>query len=723
MIAWRRWTAGRNARVRGPTRADNAPGPLAGRRAPLLKVVAVVPSLRRTWRIWRIRRIWRIARWGLVATLLPALILIEVAIAVTIAMPLDRERLVATSEPLVLLDLHGEEIATLPAAGVDRTRWTALGDLPAIAVSAVVQSEDHNFWRHRGVDGIAVARAAWLDLRGGRYGASTLTMQVARMVLGNNHRSVSAKLAETLLALRIERAADKHAILEQWMNRAYFGNRIVGFEAAARYYFDKPAASLSDGEAMLLAVIPRAPTAYDPVVRLPAALRRRDYVLDMLVRRGVITEETARAARATRLAIARHPARNEAPHFARWIAEQLPADVRAAGGTVHTSLDLRLQRMLAVRVTEQALALRRQNLDQAGLVVLDAQTTEVRAMIGSTGWDRPGGQINITTRRRHPGSALKPFVYATAIERGASPATIAWDVRDTSANYFAPSGAEHGPVRYREALASSYNFAAIDVVEQVGVSRVMTVLRRAGVAELPGTPDDYGLRLALGAAKVRLIDLAAGYGFLVRHGTVGTPRGITRVVTGDGGRWSPPRLPDRRVFTPETAWLVMDMLSDPEARRPAFGMEVPLDLPFRIAAKTGTARGFADTWAVGATQEVIVGAWAGTFDGTPTHGLVAMDAAAPLVRDAMLAIAGRGGKLTLPARPAAIEDLEVCAVSGMKPGERCPRAHDHAAPGRDHDPDDGPDAPCTWHRPDGRIEYPARANGWLERRRATHARR
>src|SRR5689334_16180925 len=236
------------------------------------------------------------------------------------------------------------------------------------------------------------------------------------------------------------------------------------------------------------------------------------------------------------------------------------------------------------------------NLDQAGVVVLDAQTTEVRAMVGSTGWGDRGGQINITTRRRHPGSALKPFVYATAIERGATPASIAWDVRDTSADYFAPSGVEHGPVRFREALGSSYNFAAIDVIEQVGVARVMTVLRNAGVAELPGRPEDYGLRLALGSAKVRLVDLTAGYGFLVRHGAVGAPRGIVSVAVADGSRWSPPRLPDRRVFSPETSWLVMDMLSDPEARRPAFGMEVPLELPFRIAAKTGTARGFSDTW-------------------------------------------------------------------------------------------------------------------------------
>jgi penicillin-binding protein 1C len=164
------------------------------------------------------------------------------------------------------------------------------------------------------------------------------------------------------------------------------------------------------------------------------------------------------------------------------------------------------------------------------------------------------------------------------------------------------------------------------------------------------------------------------------------------------------------VFSPETAWLVMDMLSDPEARRPGFGMELPFDLPFRVAAKTGTARGFADTWAVAATREVIAGAWAGTFDGRPTQGIVGMDAAAPLVRDALLAAAG-GKPLSLPPHPDAIEPVERCAISGMAPGPHCPRVHDYAVHGR------APAAPCSWHDDAGRLHYPDRAKHWLARRR------
>jgi penicillin-binding protein 1C len=653
------------------------------------------------------RRIWRVVRVALVVALLPVVALVQAAVVAVLVSPFDRATLDSGERGLVFVDVHGDEIATLPpATGVDRTRWTALDDVPAIAVSAVVESEDEGFWDHRGVDGVGIARAAWLDAHGGRFGGSTLTMQVARMLIGTtNDRSVPNKLREVLLALRMERAVDKRTILEQWMNRAYFGNGAYGFDAASRLYFGKPAGALSPGEAALLAIIPRAPTAYDPLRDEDAALRRRDRVLALLVDRGVLAADDAAAARAERPVVSRHDAVNRAPAFVRWAAAQLPDDVRRAGGLVRTTLDLRLQRAVAARVVGQVAERRAEHVEEAGVVVLDTATTGVRAMVGSTG----DSDVDITTRRRHPGSALKPFVYATAIERGASPGSIAWDTRDTSDDYFAPSGGvEHGPVRYRTALASSFNFAAVSVLESVGVARVMSVLRQAGVAELPGAPDDYGLRLALGAAKVRLIDLAAGYGFLVKGGKVGTPYGVEFVERADGSRWLPPQSDDRRVFTAQTSWLVMDMLSDPEARRPGFGVELPFDLPFRIAAKTGTARGFEDTWSVGATREVIVGAWAGTFDGTATHGVVGMDAAAPLVRDAMLAVAD-GHALTLPARPDGIVDVDICEVSGMTAGPHCPHVHDYAIAGRP------PAEPCDWHDDHGLVHYPRAATGWLAR--------
>jgi penicillin-binding protein 1C len=664
---------------------------------------------------------WRIARWGVIGALVPALALIQVAIVAVVAMPLPDDLFAQGGGSLVIVDRHGEAIATVSAGAPDRDHWVALADVPAVAVSAVIESEDHGFWDHRGVDARGVARAAWLDARGGelRFGGSTLTMQLARMVRGTTaDRTLANKARETLLALRIERALTKRQILEQWLNRAYFGNGAYGIDAAARLYFGKPAAALATGEVVLLAVIPRAPTAYDPLRQLDAALARRDRVLELLVRRGVLARGEADTARLAPVVVSRHAPATAAPHFVRWVVDQLPPARRAAGGVVRTSLDLGLQRLLDRRLREHVDGLAGRNLDQAGLVVLDARTSEVIALVGSAGWDTQAGQLDITTRRRHPGSALKPFVYAAAIEAGDSPASIAFDVAEATPGYFVTGRpAERGPVRYREALAGSYNFAAVWTLQRAGIERVMTALRQAGVATLSGAPDEYGDRLALGAPKVRLIDLAAGYGFLVRGGTVRPATGIVVHDGEDGSRWRPPPGHDRRVFSPATSWLVMDMLADTEARRVGFGHELPFDLPFRVAAKTGTSRGFSDTVAVAATREVIVAAWAGNFDGTPTHGVVAMQGAAPLVRAALLAVA-RGRALTLPGQPDDVDDITVCAVSGMKPGPDCPRKHDHAAHRARHHPGAAP--VCDWHRRHGdrtEIVWPPEVQAWLGRQR------
>ncbi|MBP9204737.1 MAG: transglycosylase domain-containing protein [Kofleriaceae bacterium] len=662
----------------------------------------------------------RFGRAVAIAVLLPTVAVLQLTIALVVCWPVPDDVLASRGAPLTVVDRRGDVLAVVPAAGgADRDHWVTLTDLPSAAIDAVLVSEDGGFFRHRGVDGVGLARAAWLNLRQGRvgYGGSTLTMQLARILLGTeNDRGLVNKAREAVLALRLERAVDKRVILEHWLNRAYFGNGAYGLDAAARLYFGRPATALATGEAVLLAVLPRAPTAYDPLRHLPRALARRDRVLAMMVEAGLLGADAAARAVAMAATPRRHDVATEAPHFVRWVVEQLPADVRAAGGVVHTTLDRELQRLVELRAREHLATLDDRNVDQAGAVVLDAATSEVRAMVGAASFSSAPSEVNITTRRRHPGSALKPFVYAAALERGDHPGTIAYDLRDVSTNYVVQGPApERGPVRYRAALAASLNFAAIDVLERVGVPRVMTALRAAGVADADGTADDYGLRLALGAAKVRLLDLAAGYGFLVRGGTVRPATGVDWVDRADGRRWQPAPAHDRRVFSPATAWMTMDMLADGAARHDGFGAELPLDLPYPVAAKTGTARGFADTWTVAATRELIVAVWAGNFDGAPTQGVIAMDAAAPIVRDALLA-AARGARLTLPARPDDVVTTDVCALSGLVAGPGCPHVRDVAHRGH------APGAPCTWHDADGRVTWPARLTDWLRRSHRVAAR-
>jgi penicillin-binding protein 1C len=667
----------------------------------------------------------RLARWAGRAALLGLALAALGAAAMTIAVlgwsyPVE-ELAPGRGGPLILTDRHGRVLRNVPgpAHRPGRAAWVPLERMPSHAVLAVIASEDRRFHEHPGVDVLGLGRALWLDLQGGRiaYGGSTITMQLVRMLDPDlQRRDAVSKIVQIVQALRLERAVDKRFLLEQYLNRAYYGNGAYGIEAAARLYFDKPAASLSAGEATLLAVIPRAPSGYDPVRRLDRALRRRDHVFGLLRKHGWMTPAEIERARAQPLAPALHRPEFRAPHFVEMVLASLPDDVRARGGVVRTTLDGALQEALERRVREHVASLAHRRMQQAGVLVLDTQRGQVLAMVGSAGLDVPQGHVDAVTRRRHPGSALKPFVYALAIEQGDSPASVAYDVHDIQSRYrvISLTQAERGPVSYRQALAGSYNLAAVHVLEKVGVSSLMNVLRRAGAGTLEGDVDDYGLRLALGSAKVRLLDLAAAYGFLVRGGKVRSPRWVFDVTSDEGQTWRPPRPVERAIFSPETSWLVMDILADPVARRRTFGRELPLDLPFPVAAKTGTARGFADTVAIGVTREITVAAWAGNFDGESTEGLIAMRSAAPLVRAGMLLAAGERTP-TLPEAPPGVVSAEVCALSGMRPSADCPHTRreyfrDGTEPGHT----------CTWHRREqGRVvvTYPSEVRAWAERQR------
>ncbi|MCG8424361.1 MAG: transglycosylase domain-containing protein [Proteobacteria bacterium] len=674
------------------------------------RLAAVLTSL------GRIARMVLIAFFGLFAAAMSATL-----IAVyTYPYPLERLQ-TNLGGPLRIVDRHGDLLRSVPnpQGRPGRESWVALKDIPSAVLLTVIESEDQHFFAHGGVDAMGIARAVGLNLHSGRmaYGGSTITMQLARMMHSPGRpRTLVNKIREAIWAFRLERAVDKRTILEHYLNRAYYGNGAYGIEAAAQFYFGKPAVGLSLGEATFVAILPRAPTAYNPVKYLDRAVRRRDYVLGMLEQRGLVSADTAARARAHTIALDIHKPPFHAPHFSDWVHGRLPAIIRARGGVVRTTLDLSVQQELEHRVREHVATLAHRNVGQAGAVVLDTASGEILAMVGSIDYHGEDGQINIITRRRHPGSALKPFVYALAIEAGDSPSSIAYDLYDDSSDYTVVNRTqpERGPVRYREALAGSYNMAAVDVLERVGISRLMSMLRQAGVGPLDGHPEDYGLRLALGSAKVRLLDLAAAYGFTVRAGKVVAPIAIVEARSDDGRVWRLEQRHEKHIASKATSWMIMDMLADPEARRKVFGHELPVDLPYRVAVKTGTARGFADTVAVGVTSEFTVAAWAGNFDGTPTQGMVAMKSAAPLVRAGLLAVS-RGRHLTLPRRPEEVQIGQVCPLSGKKPSAHCPhRKVEYYRRGQILG------ETCDWHRQqDGRlvIDYPSRARDWAVRHR------
>lgn len=619
---------------------------------------------------------WRLVRGILLAAIASIAVLALIALLYVRLSPYPAPRLrPEASSSLTLTDRNGEVLRVLPLASGGRAEWIGIDKIPSELVDATLAGEDSRFLKHHGVDPVGVVRAGLLALRHGRLmsGASTITMQLARMV-EPHRKSLFGKIGEMLTALRMERAIGKRDILEQYLNRAYYGNGAFGVEAASQRYFGKSANALGPGEAVLLAVLPRAPRGYDPLLHLETALSRREHVLDLMVAQGLLPPDKRERIEREPIVFAKPESPTFAGHFVDYVMSQLGP--RTGGGTLRTTLDATLQRRLEIAVKDHIADRRARGLAQAGLVVLDPSTGAIRAMVGSEDYrGGDGGQNNILTTLRHPGSALKPFIYAMAIENGKNPASIAQDRLGAVASYHPRKQMhEHGRARFREALAGSYNLAAVEVLDGIGVPAVLERLRGLGLSPLAGTSKDYGLDLALGSAKIRLLDLAAAYGFLVSSGRAALPQALADQET----EYAPESM------SAQASWLVMDMLSDPDARRAIFGADLPLDLPFKVAAKTGTSSGFADTLAVAATQEAVAAAWAGSFDGSGSKGTLAMWSAAPLVRAALLAVADLAGHpLTLPTAPAGIVSRDVCRITGQLAGAGCPRKHEHFVAGQE----------------------------------------
>lgn len=616
------------------------------------------------------------------------------ALLAALAWPLPDEAFEPVGHRRVL-DRYGGVLAerTIPDRG--REHWVELDEVAPAFLDALVASEDRRFRLHPGVDPLAVMRAARANLKAGRVvqGGSTLTQQTARLLFGRPP-GFRGKALEAWQALRLDLRLSKDEILAWYVNRAWFGRGAHGVEAAARAWFDETAASLSVAEAAALVALLPAPDRISPDRAPEEARRRRMLVIDAMVAAGSLDEEAARRAKAEPLQL-RRPARNElAPHLAARLFSGGDREIRS-------TLDPDLQRRVEDRVREELEALAGREVDHAAVLVASIETGEVLAYVGSGDFHAPDGQVDGVRARRSAGSTLKPFVYALAFEQGLLPTSVLADLPrqwSTPHGTWAPENYGErfrGPVRAREALASSLNLPAVAVTEQVGLSVVHDRLRRAGFA-LSERPAHYGLGLVLGGAEVTLEELVAGFAALARGG------------------WAPLRfrLDDEGVapeplLSPEAVWLVTDILSDPVARVPGFGRRGPLSRSYPAAVKTGTSSGHRDNWTVGFTPDHVVGVWVGNFDGRPMGDVSGVTGAGPLwarVMDEVTSFAR-----PFPAAPETLERREVCALSGAAPGPGCPHRVQDWLP-REHPPLE----PCAWHRPDCPVNWPSEYRAWAE---------
>lgn len=588
-----------------------------------------------------------------------------------------------------------------PQTGINQV--IALEDLPEYLAQATVATEDANFYRHPGVDLEGVARAMWINLRGGEVvaGGSTITQQVARNLLldpdQRAERTLRRKLREGILALELTARTSRDEILALYLNQTYYGNMAYGVQAAARAYFGKDAADLSLAESAMLAGLPQAPARYDPLSDPDAAKARQRVVLNLMARHGFITQAEADRAFDEELQYAAVPYPIEAPHFvaAVWtqLERQFPEQLYSGGLEVVTTLDLDWQRAAesAVRrhldwLNNPPAGVPSHEAHNAAVVALDPHTGQLLAMVGSPDYadEQIDGAVNAALAPRQPGSALKPFTYAVAFDpQNARPWTAATMILDVKTPFvtrrlesYTPANfglVEHGPVLVREALASSYNIPAVVALDHIGVDGLIRLLTRLGITTLDD-PARFDLSLTLGGGEVRLLDLTAAYGALANGGRRVEPVYILAVRDRDGHllyEWKPPA-PADPVIDPRVAYLITDILSDNEARIPSFGPASALNIGRPAAAKTGTTTDFRDNWTLGYTPNLAVGVWVGNADNTPMVDVTGVSGAGPIWHEVMRRVLLGQPELRFTA-PDGLVRAEVCATSGLLPAEHCPK--------------------------------------------------
>ncbi|HUB67498.1 MAG TPA: penicillin-binding protein 1C [Candidatus Methylacidiphilales bacterium] len=603
-------------------------------------------------------------------SLLKAGLLLTVALAVmTMSMPKPR-LLDATDFSPCYTDRNGK-LLRLALAEDGRYRvYVPLERISPELVEMTLVHEDRYFREHAGFNPVALARAALFDwrARGPRLGASTITMQLARLRYHLNTRTICGKLLQIAAAIYLECHCSKHDILEAYLNLAPYGRNIEGAGAASLIYFGKEPSDLSPVEAMTLAVIPQSPARRSPgtPVHNRALLQARGVLLAQWL---VIHPQDERLR-----GVMAMPLEMKLPRDLPFRAPHLVGEIMMRENVPHgetcLALDLQLQN-LAERQVAQYLAMRRiDGFKNASVLLIDYPTMEVRAAVGSADFYRTDiqGQVDGLHARRSPGSALKPFIYALALDEGLiQPDTL---LKDAPASFdgYDPENFDHnfaGPIRARDALIQSRNVPAVDLESRLDPSRnLYTLLRDAGIRGLQ-PESDYGLTIALGSADISPEEIGMLYAMLANRGAL---RPLRLALEDPSSAGTP-------LLSPEASYLTLDMLKD--ATRPD-AVNVPLLVSGArpVAWKTGTSFSYRDAWCAGVFDHYVLVVWVGNFDGEANPEFVGRTAAAPLffsIADALQARESAPEKTCFTLTSSLnLRWVDLCAVSGMIAGPNCP---------------------------------------------------
>ena len=544
------------------------------------------------------------------------------------------KRLLAADQPLTteFYDRSGKLLYRL-YEGRNRT-LVKLEDLPPYLIQATIAIEDKNFYYHPGFDPLAITRAIYQNFKGeSMQGASTITQQLIKNSLLTPERSYLRKLKEVFLAFWAERIYSKAEILQMYFNEAPYGGPAWGIEAGAQAYFGKSARDLSIAEATYLAGLPASPTNYSPFgIHPERAKKRQKEVLGRMVEDKYISQVEADKVLAEPLGVKDQQTFILAPHFVMYVRDYLskkygPRVVSQGGLKVTTTLDVGLQAQVEEIVKDEVEKLVSLNVQNGAAMVTDAKTGQILSMVGSKNYFEPNfGNFNVTLSLRQPGSSIKPVTYAAAFKQGYSPGNTILDspvsFRDQWGNVYSPLNYDqkfHGPVSIRTALGSSYNIPAVKMLATVGMDKMIQTAKDLGITTF-NDMNRFGLSLTLGGGEVRMIEMMGVYGSFADSGVRHKPTPILKVTDSNGNTLDEYKDSGQRVLQDEIAYLITNILSDNNARTPAFGPNSKLNISgYQVAVKTGTSDNKRDNWIFGYSPDFIVGVWVGNPDNSPMN--------------------------------------------------------------------------------------------------------
>ena len=543
-------------------------------------------------------------------------------------------------------------------------------DMGVYIKNATVAIEDAEFYQHGGIRLTSIFRAIFINILKGQFsqGGSTITQQIVKNTVLTNEKTISRKLKEWILSVKVDQELPKDEILGIYLNEAPYGGNIYGIKEATRAFFGKEPKDLSLAEASYLAAIPNAPTYYSPYGKNRDKLEeRKSFVLNRMKTLGFVSSKEYEKAKNENVSfLPQEPFGIRAPHFVFFVKEYLEQkygkEAALGGGLkVTTTLDYNLQKqaedIVLKYAKENEVKFKGKN---AAMVAIDPKTGQILTMVGSRDYfDKEiDGNFNVALAKRQPGSAFKPFVYVTAFNKGFTPDTVVFDLPTEFQTTCDPYGKAlpgqkqddcympenydgkfRGPISLRNALAQSVNIPAVKMIYLSGVADSIKTARGLGITTLED-PNRYGLTLVLGGGEVTLLDMTSAYGVFAAGGERHSYQKILKVEDADGKVLEEYKNSSQSVLSKNTALMISSILSDNKAKEPLYGPNSPIYFYDRsVASKTGTTNDYRDAWIVGYSPSLVVGAWAGNNDNSPmekkTSGLIVAPLWSEFIRAAL----------------------------------------------------------------------------------------